>query len=579
MKQRSIVGFVVCLLTGLAASPGTAGEPSKSVLGQKVAPLKLIDSYGQPRSVTAGEGKLTVVAFLGTECPLARLYAPRLEQLQQRFGGSGVEFVAINSNTQDAMTEIAAFARQLNLTYPLLKDRKHEAADMFAAVRTPEVFLLDAEHIVRYRGRIDDQYVIGIQRGKPQREDLAVAIEELLAGKPISVPETEAVGCYIGRTPQVEPHGDVTYASHIAAILNRRCVECHRPGEIAPFSLASYDDVIGWGETILEVIEENRMPPWNANPEYGHFRNDARLEDDEKALLRQWIDNGQPAGDLNQLPPAPQFAEGWRMGEPDQVFVMRDEPFTVPAEGVVEYQYFEVDPGFTEDKFITAAEARPDNRAVVHHIIVYIKPPGADDFRKHGAVDGYAPGSPPSIHPEGWAMHVPAGSKLVFEMHYTPNGTEQQDCSRVGLKFVPREQVKKLVHGAMAANTKFQIPPGEAAHVVTARHQLGHDVMLLNLTPHMHVRGKAFRYEATYPDGKHEVLLDVPRYDFNWQLTYELAEPKRLPKGTEIKCTAVFDNSADNPANPDPTKPVRWGDQSWEEMMIGFFDVVAADPQ
>jgi hypothetical protein len=301
------------------------------------------------------------------------------------------------------------------------------------------------------------------------------------------------------------------------------------------------------------------------------------MADEQKQLVTRWVENGMPEGDPADLPPPPKFVEGWRIPEPDQVIYMDDQPFTVPAEGVVDYQYFEVDPGFTEDKYIWAAEARPDKTEVVHQILVYIKPPGEKDFRKSGAIDGYSPGSQPTVYQDGVAMFVPAGSTFIFEMHYTPNGSTQQDRSYVGFKFLDKQQLKKRVYQVHALDTKFRIPPQTADYQVVARRAINHDVLLLKLTPHMHVRGKSFRYEAVYPNGDREILLDVPRYDFNWQLTYDLAEPKRLPKGTEIVCTAVFDNSEDNLSNPDPTKEIGWGNQSWDEMMIGFFDVIPAN--
>jgi len=548
----------------------------KQPIGRQIESFTLRDFYGKEHSLDDCDANLVVVAFLGTQCPLAKLYGPRIEALNQRFGGRSVAFLGINSNTQDAITQISAYARRHSLSFPILKDPANQVADQFEAVRTPEVFVLDRDRIVRYYGRVDDQYGVGYQRPEPKREDLAIALEELLAGKAVSTPVTEADGCHIGRVQKVEPHGDVTYSKHIARIFNKRCRECHRKGEIAPFPLTSFTDVQGWADTIVEVIKENRMPPWPANPAFGHFSNDARLTDEEKDLVFRWVENGMPAGDPKDLPEPPKFAAGWRIPEPDQVVYMREQPFTIPAGGVVDYQYFEVDPGFTEDKYIWAAEARPDNSSVVHHIIVYIQPPGEKKFRRRGAIDGYAPGSQPTVFENGLAKHVPAGSKFVFEMHYTPNGSEQQDRSYVGFKFLDKDKVTKPVHGNLAADTKFRIPPHARNYKVTATRKIQHDQILLNLTPHMHLRGKSFRYEAMFPDGRQEVLLDVPRYDFNWQLTYELAQPMLLPQGTKIVCTAHFDNSEDNPANPDPGKEIRWGDQSWDEMMIGFFAVVAA---
>jgi peroxiredoxin len=526
------------------------------------------------------DSKLIAFVFMGTECPLAKLYAGRLEELHQEFRDRGVSIVGVNANTQDSLTEIGHWVDQYNLKFPVLKDRNNRLADLLEAERTPEVVLVDAERQIRYRGRIDDQYIVGRARHEVRRRDLAIAIGELLDGRDVSVPSTEPVGCHIGRVRHREPKGEITYASHVAAIFNNRCRECHRRGEIAPFELTRYEDVLGWEDTILEVIADNRMPPWFANPDHGVFANDARLSEKEKEIIRTWVDNGMPPGDLSQVPDPPKFVEGWRMPEPDQIIHWRPKPFKVQAEGVVDYQYYEVDPGWDEDKYIVAAEARPDRTDVVHHIIAYVVPGDADEEQKRRSrrmLVGYAPGSQPNVMEDGIAMRVPAGSKLLFEMHYTPNGTATEDLSYIGVKFTDKQKVRKLLHGGLAIETDFQIPPHADHHKVTAEYQARQDQLLLEMTPHMHLRGKAFTYEAFYPDGTHEILLDVPNYDFNWQLTYELAEPKLLPKGTRIVCTAVYDNSAENIANPDPTRPVTWGDQSFEEMMIGFFSVVAPD--
>jgi mono/diheme cytochrome c family protein len=459
-----------------------------------------------------------------------------------------------------------------------LKDPGNVVADAVGAQRTPEVFVLDASRTVRYGGRIDDQFLVGAQRKAPQRRDLACALDELLAGADVSQPVVAAVGCRIGRVSATEPTGDVTYARQISRLFAARCVECHRPGEVAPFPLTTYEEAVGWGETILEVVRDGRMPPWFANPEHGQFKNHATLSDEEKDLLATWVANGSPEGDSAELPPPREFVEGWRIGEPDQIVYIRDEPYVVPAEGVVEYQYFTVDPGWTEDKWIQAAEGRPDARSVVHHILAFVVPPGeSGDFRGRGGAVGYAPGLPPTVFAEGIALHAPAGSKLVFQMHYTPNGVERRDRSCVGLVFADPATVRRKADGGMAANMSLAIPPGADSHEVKSKYLFRNAMLLINLTPHMHLRGKSFRYVAEYPDGTSEVLLDVPRYDFNWQLRYELAEPKLMPKGTMLRCTAQFDNSAENLANPDPTQTVRWGDQTWEEMMIGWFGAVAVE--
>ncbi|MEX0937429.1 MAG: redoxin domain-containing protein [Pirellulales bacterium] len=571
----------VIALTSIVLVGPASGEVTRPPLGAAVESFTLASHRGTEWSLGDFEdNRLVVVVFLGTECPLAQLYAPRLAKLQEEFADQGVAFLGINSNTQDSMTELTAYANRHKLPFPLLKDVGNRVADQFGARRTPEAFVLDRARKIRYRGRIDDQYGVGYSRDEVQRRDLAVALEELLAEKPVSVPETEAFGCHIGRVKRLEPQGEVTYSNQISRIFNKSCVECHREGEIAPFALGKYEDTIGWEDTILEVVDEGRMPPWFANPEHGTFRNDARLSGEEKALIHRWVENGMPEGDPAELPEPPSFVKGWRMPKPDQVVAMGEEPFTVPAEGVVDYQYFRADPKWTEDKYISAAEARPDNTRVVHHIIVYVVPPGASgNFRNRAMLVGYAPGSDPIVLAEGMAMHVPAGSQLMFEVHYTPNGVEQPDRSYVGFKFVDGKDVKKELRGRLAINRSFRIPPGAENHEVTADYRTSRDELLMSMTPHMHLRGKAFRYEAFYPDGRQEILLDVPRYDFNWQLSYKLAEPKLLPAGTRIVCTAWFDNSKYNPVNPDPSKEIRWGDQSWEEMMIGFFNTISPDRQ
>lgn len=525
------------------------------------------------------EDHLVVIAFLGTECPLAKLYGPRLNQLQTEFSKRKVTFVGINSNTQDSLTEITDYIAKHKIKYPILKDVGNKLADKLAAERTPEVLVLDAERKIRYRGRIDDQYLVGFSRDTVRRRDLAIALEELLAGSEVSTPTTKPIGCYIGRVPKSDPIGDITFTKHIAPILNQHCRECHRSGEVAPFSLTSYEDVLGWEDTILEVVADNRMPPWFADPKHGTFSNDARLTQKERDLLQTWVDNGMPEGDAKDLPPEPKYIEGWRITKPDQVISFDEKPFQVPAEGIVDYKYFTVDPGWKEDKYVVAMEARPDNVAVVHHLIAYVIPPGSDGRRGRNRrmLVGYAPGATPHILDEGTAMKIKAGSKLIFEMHYTPNGTAQEDHSYIGLKFTDKKNVKRLLVGAAAVNTEFTIPPYASDHPVAATFDVKRDYYLLEMTPHMHLRGKSFLYEATYPDGKKEILLNVPAYDFNWQLTYKLKEPKLLPRGTVLTCKATFDNSEQNAVNPKPGKPVRWGDQSFEEMMIGFFTAVAAD--
>ncbi|MEP3479203.1 MAG: redoxin domain-containing protein [Fuerstiella sp.] len=580
-RQLTTLLTVAGLLVFGSAFTATAGDANSSETDfTTVADFELANHRGGKWKLSdVPADHLVVITFLGTECPLAKLYGPRLNQLQTEFGKREVTFVGINSNTQDSLQEITHYVTQHQIKYPILKDVGNRLADKLTAERTPEVIVLDQNRRVRYQGRIDDQYLVGLSRDTVRRRDLAIALEELLAGSEVSTPKTKPIGCHIGRVPESDPIGDITFTKHIAPILNQHCRECHRSGEVAPFSLTSYEDVLGWEDTILEVIADNRMPPWFADPKHGSFSNDARLTQQERDLLQTWVDNGMPEGNAKDLPPAPQYTEGWRIAKPDQVISFDEKPFQVPAEGVVDYKYFTVDPGWKEDKYVVAMEARPDNVAVVHHLIAYVIPPGSDGRRGRDRrmLVGYAPGATPHILDEGTAMKVKAGSKLIFEMHYTPNGTAQEDHSYIGVKFTDKQNVKRLLVGGAAVNTEFTIPAYASDHPVTATFDVRKDYYLLEMTPHMHLRGKSFQYEATYPNGKKEILLNVPGYDFNWQLTYKLKEPKLMPRGTVLTCRATFDNSEQNPVNPKPNKPVQWGDQSWEEMMIGFFTAVAAD--
>lgn len=522
------------------------------------------------------DAPVLVVAFLGVECPLAKLYGPRLQKIADDYAARGVRMLAVDANRQDSLAEMAAYARQHDVKVPFVKDVQGSLAAALGAERTPEVFVLDRNRVVRYRGRIDDQHAVG-GRSKPQpsREDLRLALDAVLNDEPVAVPHMPAVGCLIGRPRPSDPSATVTYAKHIAPLLQEKCVACHRPGDIGPFSLTEYAEVAGWADMILEVTQERRMPPWHADPKFGKFANENRLSDEELRLIQDWVAAGAPEGDPADLPPPKQFVEGWQLQrEPDLVVAMSKQPFRIPAEGEVKYQYFLVDPGLKEDVWINAAEVVPGNRAVVHHVIVFNAGDGriVDDDRQ--MLVAYVPGLRVTPLPKGMAKHVAAGSKLIFQMHYTPIGTEQLDLTKVGLYFIDAKDVTHTVQTISTRSRSFRIEPmKDDQRFVTVPVTAPADLLLLSMSPHMHLRGKSFRYEVTWPNGQIETLLDVPRYDFNWQTTYRLAEPLHIPRGTKLVGYASFDNSPNNLANPDPTATVVWGDQSWEEMIIGYADV------
>jgi hypothetical protein len=363
-----------------------------------------------------------------------------------------------------------------------------------------------------------------------------------------------------------------TFTKDVAPILFNRCVDCHRTGEIAPMSLLSYQEVRPWAKSIRQRVVDRSMPPWSADPHYGKFSNDPSLSQKEIDTIVAWVDAGAPKGDDKDMPPTPKFVEGWTIGKPDVVLSMQEE-HSVPAEGTVPYLYFSIPTGFTEDKWVQAMEIRPGNRSVVHHVIAFVQERGAapgEAQRGRGQLGGITPNKTGVVLAPGTARLVKAGSNIVFQMHYTTNGEATKDRTSIGLIFAKQPPIRTLVTGN-AMNARFAIPPGEANHEVKSSTTFKEDVHLTSFMPHMHFRGKDFTYTAVYPDGRSEILLNVPKYDFNWQLTYVLEKPIALPKGTRLDCVAHFDNSTRNKYNPDPTREVRWGDQTWEEMMIGWF--------
>lgn len=574
-------GWILGIAVSCLWQTGWSAESSPIAQQQTIVNFSLRDFSGKRVSLAdAKDGRFTVVMFLGVECPLAKLYGPRLQKLATEYRQRGVAFLGIDSNRQDSPLELAEFAKSHQVDFPLLKDPGNRVADMFGATRMSEVFVVDRELAVRYRGRVDDQYGPGYSRPKPQRADLREALDELLSSNSVSQPFTEVAGCLIGRVRTTNKNASVTYTSQIAGLLNRRCVECHRAGEIAPFALTDYDEVAGWSEMIAEVVANGRMPPWHADQSFGTFEGDRHLSDEEKKLIYDWAAAGAPEGNRSQLPTPPRFpASGWQFPrEPDYVVAMSETPYKVCAEGVLEYQFFVVEPGFKGEKWVTAAQVIPGNRATVHHVTVFAFAGSPAEALKDGTTDGYlatyVPGLRTASYPAGMAKRIVADSKIVFQIHYTPNGTEQLDTTKLGLLFADESDVQYEVVTGSVLNPAFVIPAGAARHCVNAKSIRSPKYSrLLALMPHMHARGTAFRFEADFPDGASEILLDVPKYDFNWQTSYRLLKPLALPAGTQLRCVAHYDNSAANPANPDPTKDVRNGIQSKDEMMLGYFDV------
>ena len=390
-----------------------------------------------------------------------------------------------------------------------------------------------------------------------------------------------------------------TFSKDVAPVLYEHCTTCHRPGEIAPMSLLTYEAARPWARAIRDRVVNGTMPPWHADPAHGKFRNDRRLSDQEKDVLTKWVAAGAPQGDAKDLPARPVYAEGWTIGQPDAVLKM-SKPYELPATGEVPYQYFEVSTNFTEDKWIQALEIRPGDRSVVHHVLVYGKEPGVptrtqifrqknpagpisptmmkeladpavreqqqrDALKRGPLMAQTAPGTPATIYPAGLAQLVKAGTVLTFQIHYTTNGKAASDQTSIGFKFASGPPAAEVRTGAML-NPRFMIPAGAGDHPVEAGMEFLEDVTLYSMVPHTHLRGRSWEHRIVYPDGREEVLLAVPKYDFNWQTEYIFQQPLRVPKGAILKSVAHYDNSASNKSNPDPTQPVYWGDQTWEEM-------------
>jgi thiol-disulfide isomerase/thioredoxin len=573
--------------------------------GRAVPDFDLLDPRtGQFNKLLECRGRVVVVVFVGTSCPVGDLYMPRLIELAKRYEMRNVDFLAINSNESDTSEDVTDYARRARTTFPILKDIDNRVADQLLAERTCEALVIDGGGKLRYRGAIDDQYGLGSRRDSAVHHYLTDAIDAVLAGRNVATEMTQVVGCPIERkapkravrslsrrvsairaarpgrepasqSPALETGKVVTYAQDIAPILHARCASCHRQGQVAPFSLLTYEQAHRWAASIAEVIAEDRMPPWHADPRYGHFANDRSLTARERSLLTAWLSAGTPRGDISTAPEPPKYPQGWSIGTPDLVYEM-PETFLVQAEGTVPIKHFRLATTHTDDLFIQAAEARPGDRAVVHHICIYIedhnkKKVKTDVTRNKNLLVAYTPGDMPSVYSPGIAKKIPPGTDLVFEVHYTPIGQVRFDRTSVGV-ILAKEPPRHLAITRGIAGWGLKIPPGAPDHIQRAAWTAPKDLHLLSMTPHMHLRGKSFAYLAHYPDAHEEILLSVPGYDFNWQSVYRLAEPKALPAGTTIHCEAHFDNSAANPANPDPGQTVLWGEQTWDEMMIGFID-------
>jgi thiol-disulfide isomerase/thioredoxin len=574
--------FLTCAIATVLLPTGgssRAPEPDKAArIGERVGNLTFKDIRYLPRSLADfPRARAFVLVFTNTTCPLVQRYLPMLRAMEKDYRGKGVQFLAINEGADDTITAVATQAVVHEMEFPFVKDVEGACAEALGVRRTPEVAVLDAGRRLRYRGRIDDQYRLGGTRPEPTRRDLVEAINAVLEGKEVAVPETPVDGCAITRSEPPAPR-TVTFADDVSPILRKHCAECHRPGTTAPFSLLTYRDARAQAEAVAEAAGDGRMPPWYASDAFGRFTNRRGLTADEKQTLALWARSGRKRGDDSRLPPpaAARGEDGWLIGKPD--LVLEAPGHDVPASGLVPYKYVVLPHLFLTETWVQGIQILPDNPRVVHHCNMAYVAPGDKTGKVH-FLTGTVPGGEPMTLDRGVAVRIPAGSALALQIHYVTTGKEEKCRISVGFKYAGGMVHKQLRH-ELLVDRAFAIPPGVPAHPVRASRVLDRDAVGVGLFVHMHLRGRDMTFRAIHPDGKSETLLMVPNYSFDWQMPYRWEPGKvRLPKGTRLECLAHYDNSAFNPYNPDPKATVKEGEQTHDEMLNGFVFYTDADEQ
>ena len=553
------------------------GERSRLHVGELLSGVTFVDAEGKRRPVASSKAKVTVVVARDVDCPIARKYGPRLKEIQDELSaaGSDVSFVFFFSGRSAPLAELRKNLADHGLRGTLAPDGDHELARALRLRTTAEVFVIDQARTLRYRGAIDDQYGIGYQKAAPQHDYLRDAVRTVLDGRVVAVPATTAPGCIADHGDADAPEkiakekGTLTYHNRISRIIQSNCEFCHHAGGAAPFGLETYAAVGDKRQMIRYVVEEGIMPPWGLKSEPGKWLNEQALSTKDKADLLTWLGEGAVEGNRRDAPLPLVWPSDWQIGKPDLI-VQIPSPIAVPAAGTVDYVYVSVKNPLKEDRWVKSMEVRPTAPGVVHHVNVLC---GEDllGWGLHGYFTRLVPGETTAEFGASRGKRLPAGATLSFQIHYAPNGKATSDQTELAFVFHDKKPEREILSLSVSTTT-FAIPPGAEAHEVVADYTVKAPQTLLSFSPHMHVRGKAYRYELIYPDGRAIELLDVPRYDFNWQLRYTLAQPVFAPAGSRIRATAWYDNSAKNPANPDPTRTVRHGDQTRDEMMIGYFE-------
>lgn len=564
--RLALLGALILPAVGGAANPWPDEVPN----------FAMLDAHGRYYEFHRAGVRAVVLLFTENGCPIARQDIQKLKSIRGHFPENEVAIWCVDANTSDDRKSILKEAMELGAArkFPFLRDDTQGVAKLLGVGRTgTAVAISGKDGHVFYHGAVDDQLSEGASRPEARNAYLENALRDFLAGREPKEASTAAHGCLINFEDKMK--GEISYAREVAPILEKHCAGCHSAGNIGPFAMSSYEKVKSKSEMIREALLSRRMPPWSADAQVGHYTDERTMTLDETRVLLAWIAQGDPRGEGDdplpalKIPPAPY----WALGQPDFI-VKLPQPEEVPATGVLEYRHVKVSTPVDEDTWLAAVAIHPGNRKVLHHCIVRVQyPKGPDDGSGRGMwLQGWAPGIRSERFPEGTGRLLPNGSTLDLELHYTTMGSAQTDQTEIGFYKLPARP-RMVLQTQGAYNADFSIAPGEEDAETFATFPVKSDSLLFAMSPHMHLRGSWMRYEALYPNGKRETLLSVPHYDFNWQTSYRLPQPKKLPAGTWIICSGGFDNSTQNPANPAADRRVVWGDQSFEEMFIGFMEM------
>ncbi len=559
-------------------SCGLDAPPKEIDMDMEVNNFGLLDQNGNFHELYyLSDAKAVVLYIQGNACPIVRNAITDLKAVRAKYADKGVKFLMLNSNLQDDRTSIAQEAEEFDIDFPILVDEAQLIGESLQLYRTAETLVLDPETwTIAYRGPINDRLGYESQRNEAKNNYLDDALAALLNGEILEKNIIKSKGCLIKfANKDKAKFAEISYEKDVAPILVKKCMRCHVEGGIAPWAMKDYKTVYGWSNMMREVLRVKRMPPWHADPHYGEWSNDLSLSNKELQTLVHWIDAGaKKEGGKDPLVAYTTQPDEWKLGEPHLLFELNKED--IPATGIIDYRYQEFEVPLNKEVWATAIQVIPGNTQVLHHLLVsviypdgYVEPMDRRSPWLDGLFASWAPGIDVEVFPEGTGRHLPKGSKLWFQLHYTTNGKAQSDRSKVGVYYTEEAPEKEyLIAGPF--NPEIVIPPNEGNYQNKTMQVFDKEVTLYGLAPHMHFRGKAMKYTAIYPDGSTEILLNVPNYNFNWQRYYRLKHPQVLPAGTKVLIEAAFDNSPRNTFNPAPEKTVYWGDFSVDEMLIGY---------